>query len=456
MISPLWLHTAARRVALTVLALTAVASATQAQGLPPAQALALARAGTHAGTPAPGLPQTTSLRAAASFRWENHPTLRFNKNTHIAFRARFGFFNRESDAPLPDDEDRTLDLARKRIGVEGEIAGLFDFQVERELEEDDPWRDVYVNYRQFDAVQVMGGKFKLPFSLDENTSSTNLDFAYRSLAATHLAPGRDIGAMVHGRVLNRILRYEMGVFEHDGQNARRRNPERVFADQTVAFRIGAQPFRSSDTLLDDLLVGFAMTRGDLNGLIEGLPGLRAQTPLGIEFFDSDVWIKGRRERRGYEARWRPGPASIKAEYIRVTDERRDQSVEDTDLSPFLAKGWYVSGTYALTGEKKADGLDVPKRPFLRGGIGAVELALRFEELSFGSVADDEEPSTSPRANVIPGNTDQVTTFGVNWYLNRWVKVQFNLVRDKLSDPLQGPLPLQPAFWSRVWRIQLIL
>ena len=99
---------------------------------------------------------------------------------------------------------------------------------------------------------------------------------------------------------------------------------------------------------------------------------------------------------------------------------------------------------------------MPKRPFLRGGIGAVELALRFEELSFGSAANDEEPSTSPRANVIPGNTDQVTTFGVNWYLNRWVKVQFNLVRDKLTDPVQGPLPLQPTFWSRVWRIQLIL
>ena len=91
-------------------------------------------------------------------------------------------------------------MARKRIGVEGVIVGLFGFQVERELEEDDPWRDVYVNYQQFDAVQVMGGKFKLPFSLEENTSSTNLDFAYRSLAATYLAPGRDIGVMVHGRV----------------------------------------------------------------------------------------------------------------------------------------------------------------------------------------------------------------------------------------------------------------
>jgi hypothetical protein len=50
----------------------------------------------------------------------------------------------------------------------------------------------------------------------------------------------------------------------------------------------------------------------------------------------------------------------------------------------------------------------------------------------------------------------VRSFGVNWYLNRWVKVQFNLIRDELTDPSLGPLPLQPSFWSRVWRVQLTL
>lgn len=454
MTSPLPLCAVTRSTVLA-LAMVGLAPTADAQTLLPSQAVALARSATTVPAAQSASPQS-SPQSKTGFRWDDHPTLVLGENTRIAFRARFGFVDRTSDAPLPDDEDRTLDLARKRIGVEGVIAGLFGFQVERELEEDDPWRDVYLNYQQFDAVQVMGGKFKLPFSLDENTSSTNLDFAYRSLAATYLAPGRDIGVMVHGRVVNRIIRYEAGIFEHDGQNARPRNPERVAGDQTMALRIGAQPFRTSKTVLEDLLVGFAITKGDLNGLLEGLPGLRARTPLGLEFFDQDVWIKGRRERRGYEVRWRPGPASVKAEYIRVTDERLGQSVEDTDLSPFLAKGWYVSGTVALTGEKKADGLDVPRRPIGRGGIGAVELAVRLEELTFGSEATGEEPSTSPRADVIPSNTDRVITFGVNWYPIRWVKLQFNVIRDKITDPVQGPLPTQPTFWSRVLRIQLSL
>jgi phosphate-selective porin len=428
------------------LLLTALAPAAAAQTMPPAQSVALAQSLLRAA------PVQPAPRAQAGFRWEDHPTLVFGDDTRIAFRARVSFVNRQSDAPLPETEDETLDIARKRIGAEGVIAGLLGFQIERELQSDDPWRDVYVNYQQFDAVQVQAGKFKLPFSLDENTGSTNLDFAYRSLAATHLAPGRDRGVMVHGRAANRIVRYEAGLFEHDGQNARPRNPERVAGDRTMALRVGVQPFRTSDTIMDDLLVSAALTRGDLNGLVEGIPGIRARTPLGLEFFDVDVWIKGRRERRGYELRWRPGPVSVKAEYIRVTDERLEQSVEDTDLSPFLAKGWYVSGTVALTGEQKADGLDAPRRPIGRGGIGAVELAVRLEEITFGSVATGDDASTSPRSEVILGNADRVTTFGVNWYLNRWIKVQFNTIREKITDPAQGPLPAQPVFWNRVVRV----
>ncbi len=454
MTDPHRLPAAVARVVLSALALAAIAVPALAQKLPPALSVALARAARADPPVAPPVP--TLQQAAGVFRWEDHPTLVIGKNTRIAFRARVKFDNRHSDAPIPDEEDKTLDLARKRIGTEGEIAGLFDFQIERELQKEDPWRDVYLNYRQFDAVQVQAGKFKLPFSLDENTGASNLDFAYRSLAATQLAPGRDRGVMVHGRVANRIIRYEAGIFEHDGRNARPRNPERVAGDRTVAFRLGAQPFRTTKTPLEDLLVGVAITRSDLNGLIEGFPGLRARTPLGLDFFDRDVWIKGRRERRGYEFRWRPGPVSVKAEYIRVTDERLEQSVEDTDLSPFLAKGWYISGTVAVTGDKKADGLDAPKRPIGRGGVGAIELAMRVEELTFGSVATGEEPSTSPRADVIQGNADRVTTFGVNWYLNRWVKVQFNLIREKITDPSQGPLPSQPTFWSRVLRLQFTL
>jgi phosphate-selective porin OprO/OprP len=151
----------------------------------------------------------------------------------------------------------------------------------------------------------------------------------------------------------------------------------------------------------------------------------------------------------------PGPASIKAEWMKVETQRRGESVEDTDLSPLVGEGWYVSGTYAITGEKKSN-VNRPKRPLLQGGFGAVEVGARVESLRFRSGTSSEQGSRSPRADVILGNRTQVTTFGVNWYINRFFKVQANYIREKLDDPSQGPLPSKAGFATKAVRFQFSL
>ena len=61
-----------------------------------------------------------------------------------------------------------------------------------------------------------------------------------------------------------------------------------------------------------------------------------------------------------------------------------------------------------------------------------------------------------RADVILGNRNQVTTFGVNWYINRFFKVQANYIREKLDDPSQGPLPSKASFATKAVRFQFSL
>ena len=387
------------------------------------------------------------------FRWKGYPSLHLGKGTHVDLRARVQLDARGADSPGNDSDEPETDFARRRIAVEGEIRGLVAFEIDRELEGENPWRDVYANYQQFDFVQVQGGKFKLPFSLDENTSPTNLDFVYRSLAARVLAPGRDRGVMVHGRVLDRIVRYELGVFDHDGRNARSRNLERVYGEQALAGRVVVQPFRSSKSIARDLQFGAAFTSSDLP---EGTRSLRGVNTFEETFFDPDLWVLGRRERAGFELRWRPGPFSLKSEYIRVTTERRGQSVEDTDLSPLLATGWYVSGTWAITGESKADGLNKPRRPFMRGGLGAFEVGARIEDLAFTSAASDGVPSLSVRADLVEASSDRVTTLGANWYLNQWLKIQLNAIREALANPERRSLSGREPSWSFVTRFQFTM
>lgn len=67
------------------------------------------------------------------------------------------------------------------------------------------------------AFSLEVGRFKLPFGHEELTGETNLDFAYRSLAARVLSPSRDPGVMAHGRLWARTLEYHVGYFTRGQQ-----------------------------------------------------------------------------------------------------------------------------------------------------------------------------------------------------------------------------------------------
>jgi len=394
-------------------------------------------------------PQTA---AETTFVWREYPSIRSGR-FRIDFRARFSADVRRSDSLADDVDEAALDIARRRIGVAGSFGDLIEFQVEREIHNDVPWRDVYIDVRPKREIGVQAGKFKLPFSLDENTSSTNLDFVYRSMAASTLAPGRDRGVMAHGRVVDRRIGYEAGVFLHDGDNALANDPEEVRGDQTVALRLTFEPLTGRKSRADELRFGVAWTGSDVP---EGMTAIGGDSALHGHFFPSNVWIRGARRRIGGELEWRPGPYSLKAEYIRLTQQRLGQSVTDGDLPDAIADGWYVSGTWAITGEQKSRGLDRPKRPLPGGGFGAVELAARLETLTFGSGAAAGDGTRSPRSEILLRNRDQAITFGVNWYVNRWVKVQGNTIRESIEDPSRGPVPSRPVFWSSVLRFQVVL
>jgi phosphate-selective porin OprO/OprP len=388
--------------------------------------------------------------------WENRPSVRYGDLVRIDLRARFAGDMRGSGAALEKSDTSRLDIARRRVGVTGVIADVADFQIERELANARAWRDVYVNYRGFDNVDIQAGQFKLPFGLDENTSSANLDFVYRSRAAA-FSPGRDPGVMAHGRV--RALRYEVGVFARDGDNARGNDTLRVSGSWTAAGRLVLQPFRSSKSVMEDFQAGAAYTSSDVPA---GLADLRGDTTLAQPFFRPEFAVQGTRRRVGLEMRWRPGPFSLQSEFVRLSSERLGQSIEETDLPPLVANAWYIHGTWLATGERKTKGADEPRRPLFGGGFGSVELAARVEAVRLSSIGTGF-PSTGPRAETILPHRDRSVTLGVSWSPNRWVRVQANLVRDTISIPagaagasdslIDGP---SSSFWSRVLRFRFAM
>lgn len=397
-------------------------------------------------------------RDKLKFHWRS-ASLEYGKKVRLDFRSKIRGEVRASDAAITKEALDELDIPRRRVGFDGQVLNAVKFKVDREIESTNsvgtptpPWRDVYFDITQLEEVQFRYGQFKMPFSLDENTGSGDLDFAYRSTTATLLAPGRARGWMVHGDTFGRVFGYEYGVFRTDGNNAIVHTSEkRVNAGETTAWRVTIEPLRGVSSPLADVHVGYGRTSGDLP---EGISGIKGRTVLGADFYKPEFYVFGRRERRGFEFQWLPGPASVKMESITLTEERKGESVYDTDLSPYQVKAWYVSGSYAFTGETKSRGLDKPRHPLFQGGFGALEAAVRVERITFGSIQTGVG-SKSPRADVLPSNTDDILAFSGNWYPNRWIKVQMSVSKETFTDPsiVYKTLRPTPSFWSQVLRIQ---
>jgi len=383
------------------------------------------------------------------FVFPNHPSLRFGSFLRVDFRLRLQGDVRSD--PLEPDADPEFGWSRRRAGIQGTAFEHIDYEIEREIIKNGAWRDVFVNVGYFDDYQVQAGKFKIPFSQERLTGSTDLDFVHRATVVDALSPAREIGVTLHGRFNNRAVGYDAGIFRHDGENARFDfNPG---ANATVAGRFTARPLRltSASGGTREMEVAAAVTVGDVP---DGLNSLRGRTTFNEPFFTS-VYVKGRRVRLGFDADWRPGPFSVKGEFIRVTDQRKNQGIFDDDLPDLVSRGWYVSGSWVVTGEPKLNEIE-PRAPLFRGGFGALELATRVERLGFGSTLEGEPELTNPRAANLLETGLRAWTGGINWYLNRWVKIQFNAIRELIEDPGQGPDPDRAVFWTRVVRLQFVL
>ena len=62
---------------------------------------------------------------------------------------------------------------------------------------------------------------------------------------------------------------------------------------------------------------------------------------------------------------------------------------------------------------------------------------------------------NPRAAHLLANSDTVWTFGVNWFVNRWVRVTVNVIREQFEDAVRTPEPGTTEFRSGVARLQLV-
>ena len=363
----------------------------------------------------------------------------FLKSADDNFRIEFGG-RLHADFAAAEDDTRTLTgpllgsqflIRRARVDVDVTFYKWITAKIQTELTEGVSLKDAYLDLAFMPELRLRVGQFHVPFSLEEfGTSDNFIDFIERSLV-NELAPARDRGVKVYGDLLGGIINYQLGGFNGTGEDASDNN-----GDKDLAFRLALAPFRASNLFWwKGLQFAGNVTWGNQDGS-SSAPGRTIGRTINRFTFFAPQTTRGERLRYGGDLAWLIGPASLKFEYDVQTNDRDGLGPGGSNLDDVTATGWYVSGTYVLTGEdKQRSGNVIPRKPFIpfsaQSGFGAVEVGLRWAELSFDSDSPVNLFSSSLSPVNIPGggttaeNGAQSLTLGVNWYFNEWTRAMLN-------------------------------
>jgi phosphate-selective porin len=335
---------------------------------------------------------------------------------------------------------------RLRVSLEGEWKRLsFEATVDPAFDEGDELKDAWASLRVAKSFQVLGGYTKVPVSPEWTTSAAKTDFVERSAVVDSLAPARDWGGVLRGEI--GLVEYRAGVFEGDGRSQDWR------AGTTAAGRVVVKAARWLD-------VGGSFSQGEVAaepagpGLDPEPKGLEGKSVTGFAFFPP-VYVEGRRVRWGADARVQAGPVALWGEFLQAREERNGQGPTLEDLPEVVGDGWSVSATWLVTGEKKTRTIRPDRSLF--GGPGAIELALRYEELRFDDVENEGFESAGSRARNVRPAGYRAFTGGLSWWPSTFLRLMGDVVVERYDDALRAPEPGKEGnYVSLLGRVQVHL
>jgi Phosphate-selective porin O and P len=351
----------------------------------------------------------------------------------------------------------TFVVRRARFGFQGNYGSHFDYALLTDANSTSGAiiRDVYLNVRVRPEFQFQAGQFKEPFAQETGIGATNLDFVERGLQSLlYPCAGtayRCPGITLHGDIDGGVMQWWAGAF--NGRNGVAPN---LTNEPEFVGRLRFYPWRKTkSTWFRELAFGGSIAHSRACGLCGDLSFLGTLPTQTYTFFPQ-LRINGPIERYEGDFTYIKSAFAVRGEYVQMQQQRYGVGSEQVGGLGFLtlpgigAKAWNIGTTYLLTGEKRPENgtprvkhpLFGPDTPGGTGrGLGAFELAARYSGIQANAPAANfltfYTPGFVPQYNY---HTDEIT-FGINWYLNYWVKYQFNLNIDQLHQPsTTGQLP----------------
>lgn len=327
------------------------------------------------------------------------------------------------------DDDRDLDgngseFRRTRFFMSGKAFNDWKYKLQVDFAGNGvDLKDAYIGYTGFDNVDLTVGNHKMPFGLEELTSSKYITFMERSAPTGLFSPSRQNGLSVGTGGDNWSFKAAAHMQGIDNDNDDRDE------DYGYGGRVTFAPLVNGQNIIH-LGAAWHHQEYEKNGLTNGAFGaqrFRARPEIHtINTRPYDTTINGAEDSDtfGLEAAFVQGPFSMQAEYF-----TRDINTTTDDVD---FKGYYVYGSWFLTGESRNYSASsgafkrvTPNSEVGKGGSGAWELALRYSDLDLYDTANSVAAF---------GEEGDITTIGLNWYATRNIRLMANYTSSTVEYP----------------------
>ncbi|MEM7083367.1 MAG: porin [Pseudomonadota bacterium] len=313
------------------------------------------------------------------------------------------------DAALYDEDVTELgsgtEFRRLRLFASGNIDDNWKYKVNLDFADGEAdVKDAYVAYTGLNIGTLKIGHFKGPFSLEEMDSSKYITFMERASNAIFV-PGRRVGVGIENAVGNNT--YALSIFgDSAGDNG---------GDEGIGIggRFTTAP-KLSDTRFAHFGVAFAYeepaeTGGDGTVRFRSRPESHVTSTRLVD--GGTIADVSNLVRVGVEAAYASGGFSAQSEYMRVSV---DAAATDVDYD-----GFYIYASYFPWGGS---------RPYKKGVFQRVKAYNKWEFAVRYSTLDLDDTG---------GGTQDNITFGVNYYVNPYLRFMTNYTLVDVEGGING-------------------
>jgi phosphate-selective porin OprO/OprP len=351
---------------------------------------------------------------------DGNTTAQFTGRIHMDYR---NYSPDYASGQTTDGYQDAMEMRRGRFGVRGQIAKDFKYQLLANFGNDvgasstsSTIDEFWVNYDANPAAQFQFGTFKMPFSLEQLTSSNNIDFMERSLVGqndSELIPAKETGVMIHG-VPATGFTYALAASRGRANKSATVDGADIIGRVTTNI---AEVIQNKDFVAH---LGAAYSTGNIKTGVTAASGRTEARNQSAWFTGSAMSGETERTRQGLEA-------AFAWKNVKLQGEQFNFKYDPTTGSDQEIKGHYVQAVYNLTGESHNYRNGIfnwikPNTAVTSGGPGAWQVAVRASEFN----AED--------ISVATGKSNRATamTYGVTWFWNDNVRFMLNYVDTKFD------------------------